>query len=286
MKKLIFILSLLLCLTLPALAEGTLPDFSAFIGDTAVTQEQTVSDSYAASRFSGQTDAVSQAVDAYLAQLADAGMKQQLMLPLQQDGCAITLYAFTCADSAIPTLTWADAALGCVVSETHLLLDLRIYPDGAATVEIRCRPELTSAAAAAVINVSADCTRCNGTGYHTADCTSCGGDGKTTRNCSTCGGDGQRNCSSCGGDGQRKCSTCSGSGHHSSSSHNGKHHSKSCSSCGGDGQRKCSSCSGSGHRSCSSCSGSGKSASRCGSCSGTGHHTTSCGTCGGTGKVN
>lgn len=265
MKKLIFILSLLLCLTLPALAEGTLPDFAALTGNTAITQEQTVSNSYAASRFSGPADAVAQAVDAYLAQLADAGMKQQLVLPLQKDGCAITLYAFTCSDADIPTLTWADAALGCVVSETHLLLDLRVDPDGAATVEIRCCPELFSAADAAVVsNASTDCTRCNGTGYHATDCTSCGGDGKTTRNCSTCGGDGQRKCSSCGG-----------SGHHSSGSHHGKHHGgKSCSSCGGDGKRSCSSCSGRRHTSsaCSTCSGKGRRTSACTACHGTGKH--------------
>ncbi|MBQ4579862.1 MAG: hypothetical protein IJA83_04315 [Clostridia bacterium] len=177
MKKLLCVLSLLLCLSLPALAEGLLPDFSALIGDAPVTKEQTVSDACAVTHFSGQADALTQAVNTYLAQLADAGMKQQLMLPLQKDGCTITLYAFTCADSTLPTLTWADAALGCVVSETHLLLDLRVSPNGDASLEVRCRPELLASADAADGDISAPCTRCSGRGRHTSACTACQGTG-------------------------------------------------------------------------------------------------------------
>lgn len=285
MKRFICILSLLLCLALPALAEGLLPELADLTGAAPISREQLILDSHAATKYTGPAEAITPAVNAYLAKLPQSGLKQQLCLPMPQADCTITLYAFSLADSSLPTLTCADADLGWVVSDTHLLLDLRVYPDGSATVEILCRPELLSDAATGTPSADegdAACTACNGRGAVTRDCAACSGRGQTHSRCASCGGDGQRNCSSCGGDGHRKCSSCSGSGHHGGS-HHGGHHSKSCSSCGGDGQRRCSSCSGSGHRSCSSCGGHGKSSTRCGDCSGSGQRRTQCGVCGGSG---
>ena len=292
MKKLLFLLSMLLCLALPALAEDVLPDFEALARDALTTKEQLVLESCVRTEYTGQAEALAQAVDAYLVQLADFGMTQQLRLPMSQTDCTVTLYAFTKADSAIPTMTCADAALGWVISDTLLVLDLRVYPDGTATVEVIARPELLSPATtqptgttdaaetASVIDIS-PCATCNGRGAYTQECAACDGNGQTRSACSTCGGDGKRSCSSCGGDGKRSCSSCGGSGHHGSS-HHGKHHSssKSCSSCGGDGKRSCSSCDGSGRRQCGACSGHGKTSSRCGSCNGQGHRQVQCGNCG------
>ena len=288
MKKLLFLLSLLLCLALPALAEDVLPDFEALSRDALSTKEQLVLESCVRTEYTGQAEALAQAVDAYLVQLADFGMTQQLRLPMAQKDCTVTLYAFTKADSAIPTMTCADASLGWVISDTHLVLDLRVYPDGTATVEIIARPELLSPAAptaetagTAVTAAFSPCATCNGQGSYTQDCAACDGHGQTRSSCSSCGGDGKRSCSTCGGDGNHTCSSCNGSGHHGSS-HHGKHHSssKSCSTCGGDGKRSCSSCDGSGRRQCSACSGHGKTSSRCGSCNGQGHRQVRCGNCG------
>ena len=292
MKKLLCLLFLLFCLALPALAEDALPDFEPLTNGALTSKEQLVLDSCVRTGYTGPAEALTQAVDAYLVQLCEFGMQQQLKLPLQQKDCTITLYAFVKADAAIPTMTCADAALGWVISETHLLVDLRVYANGEATVEIIVRPELLADPVAASapqpaakelsINI---CSLCEGTGAYKTVCGTCNGAGMSHRNCSTCGGHGQRSCSSCGGDGKRTCGSCNGSGHHGSS-HHGKHHSNnSCSSCGGDGKRSCSSCSGHGYRSCGSCSGKGQTYTRCTSCNSTGHYTINCTGCGGSGVI-
>lgn len=282
MKKLFCILSLLLCLALPALAEDVLPDFSALTGDALLSREQLIQDHYVSIGYTGHADAMTQAVNAYLVQLSDFGLKQQLSLPLKQTDCEIALYAFAFPDKAIPTMTYADAALGWVISETHLLLELNIYTDGVATVEIICRPELLTGQTATATESAntAAASPCNGLGNYTQICPACNGDGRFYRDCTDCGGDGRHRCSSCGGDGRRACSTCSGSGHHSSH-HGGHHSSKSCSSCGGRGQRSCSSCSGHGYRHCGTCSGFGTTYTNCGTCSGYGQYPVPCATCGG-----
>lgn len=293
MKKLLCLLFLFLCLALPALSEDVLPDFEPLTNGALTTKEQLVLDSCVRTGYTGPAEALTQAVDAYLVQLCEFGMQQQFKLPLQQKDCTVTLYAFVKADAAIPTMTCADAALGWVISETHLLVDLRVYANGEATVEIIVRPELLAASAAqptaetSAVNAAAitPCGSCQGQGIYTQNCSTCDGDGQIRSKCSSCGGNGQRNCSNCGGDGKRTCGSCNGSGHHSSG-HHGKHHSsKSCSSCSGRGQRSCSSCSGHGYRSCGSCSGKGQTYTRCTSCNSTGHYTINCTGCGGSGVI-
>lgn len=315
MKKLFCILVLLLCMALPALAEDVLPDFEALTNGALTTKEQLVMESCVRTGYTGPAAALTQAVDAYLVQLSDFGMQQQLKLPLKQADCTITLYAFAKADSTIPAMTCADASLGWVISETHLVLDLRVYADGEATVEVIVRPELLVASAAerapepaakeSSINT---CSLCEGTGAYKTVCVTCSGSGMSTRSCSTCDGQGRTVCSACNGKkyskcgtcsghGTRSCSTCGGSGHHGSS-HHGTHHnsgSSKCNSCGGDGKRSCSSCGGDGKQNCGTCHSSGTRnctdcqsgtvRTRCSSCSSTGHYTVSCDLCGGSGVI-
>ena len=308
MKKLFCILALLLCMALPALAEDVLPDFEALTNGALSAKEQLVLDSCVRTGYTGPAEALIQAVDAYLVQLSDFGMQQQLKLPLNQADCTITLYAFAKADSAVPTMTCADASLGWVISETHLVVDLRVYTDGEATVEVIVRPELLVAPETAAKEPSVNtCSLCEGTGAYYTVCGTCQGAGMSNRSCAACNGQGRTACSacngsrysrcgSCSGHGTRSCSSCGGSGHHSSS-HHGKHHSggSKCNSCGGDGKRSCSSCGGDGRKSCSTCQSSGMRdctdcqsgtvRTRCTSCNSTGHYTVNCTGCGGSGVI-
>ena len=94
MKKLLCLLFLFLCLALPALAEDVLPDFEPLTNGALTTKEQLVLDSCVRTGYTGPAEALTQAVDAYLVQLCEFGMQQQLKLPLQQKDCTVTLYAF------------------------------------------------------------------------------------------------------------------------------------------------------------------------------------------------